>query len=98
MKSTKGDMALYRITKALEQKGITVNRKRVSKLMRNMKLIPRGTRYRYKRYNQESSSIERPNLLNQSFLTDNKNKIWVGDITYVPTKKGVLKLLAGNTG
>lgn len=60
--------------------------------MRNMKLNPKGTRYRYKRYNQKSSSIERPNLLNQLFQTDGKNKIWVGDITYVPTKKGVLYL------
>jgi putative transposase len=81
-----------RISKALEQKGITVNRKRVSKLMRNMKLFAKGARYRYKRYNQESSSVERPNLLNQIFQTDGKNKIWVGDITYMPTKKGVLYL------
>ena len=88
----KGRYGSIRITKVLEQKGITVNRKRVSKLMRNMKLTPRGTRYRYKRYNQGSSSIERPNLLNQVFQTDGKNKIWVGDITYVPTKKGVLYL------
>jgi len=94
----KGRYGSIRITKALEQMGIKVNRKRVSKLMRNMKLTPRGTRHRYKRYNQESSSIERPNLLNQSFKTDSKNKIWVGDITYVPTntyvptKKGVLYL------
>lgn len=81
-----------RISKVLKLQGITVNRKRVSKLMRNMKLLPKGTRYQYKRYNHESSSIERPNLLNQSFKTDDRNKIWVGDITYVPTKKGVLFL------
>jgi putative transposase len=56
-----------RISKALKQKGITVNRKRVAKLMRNMKLLPKGTRYAYKRYFQKSSSIERPNLLNQCF-------------------------------
>ncbi|MBU5675135.1 IS3 family transposase [Alkaliphilus sp. MSJ-5] len=37
--------------------------------------------------------MERPNLLNQIFQTDGKNKIWVGDITYVPTKKGVLYLV-----
>lgn len=88
----KGRYGSLRIKKVLEQKGIVVNRKRVSKLMRIMKLFPKGTRYRYKRYNQKSSSIERPNLLNQSFETDSKNKIWVGDITYVPTKKGVLYL------
>lgn len=88
----KGRYGSLRITKVLQQKGITANRKRVSKLMRNMMLIPKGTRYRYKRYNLGSSSTERPNLLNQSFHTDKKNKIWVGDITYISTKKGVLYL------
>lgn len=88
----KGRYGSKRISEALKLKGITANRKRVAKLMRNMKLFPRGTRYQYKRYNQKSSSIERPNLLNQIFQTDGKNKIWVGDITYIPTKKGVLYL------
>lgn len=88
----KGRYGSLRISKTLEQKGITVNRKRVSMLMRNMKLFAKGSRYRYKHYNQKSSTIERPNLLNQIFQTDGKNKIWVGDITYVPTKKGVLYL------
>lgn len=88
----KGRYGSIRISKVLAQNNIFINRKRVAKLMRNMKLTPKGTRYRYKRYNQESALIERPNLLNQSFQTDRKNKIWVGDITYIPTKKGVLYL------
>lgn len=83
----KGRYGSIRISKVLKQQGITANRKRVSRLMRTMKLLPKGTRYRYKRYNQQSSSIERPNLLNQSFQTDDRNKVWVVDITYVPTKK-----------
>ena len=87
-----GRYGSLRISKVLKENGITVNRKRVSKLMRNMKLCPKGTRYRYKRYNEKSTSIERPNLLNQLFQTDDKNKIWVGDITYIPTKKGILYL------
>lgn len=60
--------------------------------MRNMKLLPKGTRYQNKRYNRESSSIEKPNLLNQIFQTDGKNKIWVGDITYVRLRKVCLHL------
>ena len=60
--------------------------------MRKMQLMPVGTRYRYKRYNQERGAVERPNLLNQLFQTDGKNKIWVGDITYIATKKGFLYL------
>ncbi|MBC6971097.1 DDE-type integrase/transposase/recombinase, partial [Bacillus sp. Xin] len=31
-------------------------------------------------------------LLNQVFQTDQRNKIWVGDITYIPTQKGTLYL------
>ena len=49
--------------------------------MRTMNLIPRGTRYKYKHYNQKNSGIKRPNLLNQVFQTDGKNKFWVEDIT-----------------
>ncbi|WMM26040.1 IS3 family transposase [Tissierella sp. MB52-C2] len=29
---------------------------------------------------------------NQMFVTDTKNKIWVGDITHIPTRKGTLYL------
>lgn len=88
----KGRYGSLRITKVLEKKGIEVNRKRVGKLMRQMKLYAKGSRYRYKRYNKKSPSIERPNLLNQVFQTDRRNKIWVGDITYIPIPKGTLYL------
>lgn len=88
----KGRYGSIRIAKVLNNRGIHISRKRVSRLMRELKLYPKGTRYRYKRYNQKSNAIERPNLLNQIFRTDKKNKIWVGDITYIPTKKGTLYL------
>jgi len=35
---------------------------------------------------------ERPNLINKIFKTTDRNKIWLGDITYIPTKKGGLYL------
>ena len=41
-----------------------------------------------KKYSKE----ECPNLLNQIFKADAKNKIWVGNITYIPTKKKTLYL------
>ena len=83
----KGRYVFLRIAKTLELKGIKVNRKRVARLMRLMALIPCGTRYRYKNYSKKYSKEEYPNLLNQIFKADVKNKIWVGDITYIPTKK-----------
>ncbi|OZV11714.1 hypothetical protein CIW83_13780 [Tissierella sp. P1] len=88
----KGRYRSIRIGKVLEQRGIHVNRKQISRLMHEMNLCPKGTRYSYKKYNQKNRGEERPNLLNQMFVTDTKNKIWVGDITYVPTRKGTLYL------
>lgn len=60
--------------------------------MCQMKLYAKGCHYCYKRYNKKSPFIERINLLNQVFRTDQRNKIWVGDITYIPTQKGTLYL------
>ncbi|WP_445344229.1 IS3 family transposase [Clostridium septicum] len=88
----KGRYGSIRIEKVLNNKGININRKHVARLMRELKLCPKGTLYRYKYYNKKSNAIERPNLLNQMFQTDSKNKIWVRDITYIPTKKGTLYL------
>lgn len=85
----KGPYGSLRIAKVLEKKGIQVKRKRVGKLMRQMKLYVKGSRYRY---NKKSLSIERPNLLNQVFQPDQRNKIWIGDIAYIPTQKGNLYL------
>ncbi|MBF7150022.1 IS3 family transposase [Bacillus toyonensis] len=61
----KGRYGSLRMTKVLEKKGIKVNRKRVGKIMRQMKLYAKGSRY--KCYNKKSTSIEKPNRLNQVF-------------------------------
>lgn len=81
-----------RIAKVLEIQGLKVNRKRVSRLMRLMGLCPKGTNYKYKKNNQQNKHEEHPNLLNRIFKANAKNKIWVGDITYIPTKKRTLYL------
>ncbi len=88
----KGRYGSIRIARVLRERGILISRKRVGRLMRKMKLYPKGTRYRYKQYNQNANTIERPNLLNQMFYAENRNQIWVGDITYVPTRRGNLYL------
>lgn len=80
------------MAKVLNSKWININRKRVTRLIRELKLCPKETRYRYKYYNKKSNAIERPNLLNQMFQTDSKNKILVVDITYISTKKRTLYL------
>jgi len=57
-----------------------------------MGLMARGTNYKYRHYNRKSDSQDVPNLLNQVFTAPEKNKVWVGDITYIPTNTKTLYL------
>lgn len=88
----KGRYGSKRISKSLEKERIFVNHKRVGRLMRTMGLYAKGTRYRYRHYHKTTKNKERPNLLNQVFDAENKNQIWLGDITYIHTKRGFLYL------
>ena len=90
----KGRYGAIRITQVLQNEGIIINRKRVARLMRNMELFARGANFTYKRYNKKSHQTARKNLINQVFKETQKNRVWVGDITYIPTKRGFLYLAA----
>jgi transposase InsO family protein len=81
-----------RVHLALQQQGHHVGRKRVARLMRAQGLTPR----RRRRYvvTTDSSHQERvaPNLLQRNFATNAPNRVWVSDITYIPTASGWLYL------
>lgn len=66
----------------------------VVRLMRSKGLYALGTRRRYRHYYKKTNNVERPNLLNQVFAADIRNKIWLGDITSIPTKEGFFYLAA----
>lgn len=79
-----------RITQELCRRGIHVNHKRVGRLLHQLGLYAKGSRYQYKYYNRRRSSLTRPNLVNQCFQATGKNKLWLGDLTYIPTQEGIL--------
>ena len=81
-----------RITKVLNKKGILVNRKHIGKLLHQLGLYTKGSTYKNKYYNRKSPLLSQPNLVNQTFKATEKNKIWLGDITYIPLKEGALYL------
>jgi len=49
-------------------------------------LIAKGTRKYYRYQANKNTYDEKENILNQVFKASQKNQIWVGDITYIPTK------------
>ncbi|MDP4153289.1 MAG: DDE-type integrase/transposase/recombinase [Bacillota bacterium] len=54
--------------------------------------IAKGAKKPYRYYPNKTQYEERENILNRVFSASKKNQIWVGDITYIPTRHGFLYL------
>lgn len=81
-----------RVTAVLHQQGVQVSQKRVAHLMRiNMIRAKRKRRFICTTDSNHSRPIVE-NVLNRSFEVTQPNRVWVGDITYIPTAEGWLYL------
>ena len=81
-----------RITEELQANGICIGRQRVRKLMRLASLQARQPRSWVRTTDSNHGHPVAPNLLNRQFDVDEPNRVWAGDITYLPTKHGWLYL------
>ena len=78
-----------RIHAELVEEGWTVGRNRVARLMRDAGIvgIP-SKRFRGSTTDSDHALRVAPNLLKRGFDVDFPNRVWVGDITYLPTRAG----------
>jgi transposase InsO family protein len=77
-----------KITRALQNRGERVNRKRVAKRMQRMGLRSKVRRkYRPTTDSKHSHPVAK-NLLNRQFTVTEPNRVWVSDITYLWTAQG----------
>jgi putative transposase len=91
----RGRYGAPRITAELADRGVSVNRKTVAKLMQQQQIravmarsfVPQTT-------DSKHPFAIAPNLLDQEFACSVPNTRWVADITYVPTGEGWLYLAA----
>jgi putative transposase len=81
-----------RVHAELQANGEGVSRKRVSRIMRENKIVSISKKKFKATTNSKHSFPVSPNLLNQNFHFENPNQAWVGDITYIPTAEGWLYL------
>jgi len=78
--------------KELKARGIVCGKHRVDRLRRLYGI----TTKRRKRFKMTTDSRKTqwivPNLLNQRFQIDRPNRVWIGDVTFIATRKGWLYL------
>lgn len=81
-----------RITKELHEQGHRVGKNRVWRLMRENNLHVKTTRRFKVTTNSDHKRPVAPNLVKRNFTADAPDRLWTGDITYIPTAEGWLYL------
>jgi transposase InsO family protein len=81
-----------RMTRALRRRGICIGHKKVSRLLKEYGLGARRRRKYKSTTNSNPDHPVAPNLVNRIFDVAEPNKVWVSDITYIPTAEGWLYL------
>jgi len=82
-----------RIHQELQAAGLRVGKKRVARLMHSDGLVARAPRRAWA-HTTDSTHTDpiAPNLLDRQFTVPAVDRVWVSDITYVPTRLGFLYL------
>ncbi len=84
----KGRYGSKRILREMRSRGIYINHKRIERIMAENGLKAKYSCKRHGRYSKAYKESFHPNYLSREFSVGGKNKVWVGDITYIPTKEG----------
>ncbi len=97
-RASHGRYGAPRVQRDLREAGLAVGTKRVARLMRTDGLVARPTRRRVRTTDSTHAQPLAPNLLERQFGLHAApglqalNRVWVSDITYVPTREGWLYL------
>jgi putative transposase len=89
---SRGTYGAPRIHAELHACGELVSRKRVARLMREAGLRGASRRRPITATVRDAKSRPAPDLVNRNFTADGRDRLWVADITYIPTASGFLYL------
>ena len=89
---SRGTYGAPRVHAELAAQGIGVGRKRVARLMRAAKVQGVSRRKWVTTTTRDSEARAAPDLVQRDFRVDGPDRLWVADITYVPTGAGFLYL------
>ena len=95
----KGRYGYRRIDRELRKSGIAVSEKRVLRIMQKLGLAGKGATRKHRIQKKVEPGDPRLNLIERAFSVGERNRLWVGDITYIPTSEGWLyRSCGGNPG
>ena len=83
---SKGRLGGRKIRRIMMKDNNTISEKRISRLMKEMNLVPNKPNEDYKNYHKRKYSYK-PNIISKSEHYPEPNKIWVSDITYLKLNK-----------
>ena len=89
---SRGTYGRPRIQAQLRSEGTEVSGKRIARLMRLAALVGVSRRKQPPRAGGRKETPPAPDLVHRQFTARGPNKLWVADITYVPTQAGWLFL------
>lgn len=89
---SRGCYGAPRVHADLQANGWRVSWKRVARLMRAGGLQAKGKRRFVQTTDSDHDLVVPPNILNRQFEVPQPNRVWVSDITYLPTREGWLYL------
>jgi putative transposase len=89
---SKGTYGRPRVHEDLKEAGEQVGPKRVARLMREQGLQGASRRRRFSTTQRDENARPAPDLVDRNFKAEGPNRLWVADITYIPTLAGFLYL------
>lgn len=92
--ASRGVYGAPRVRAELRASGLSVSRKRVARLMREQGLAGVTRRRKFRTTIRNAEQRPAPDLVNREFSAPAPNRLWVSDITEVPTKTRPLYLAA----
>lgn len=81
-----------RIAEDLWARGIVCGENRIARIMRENGIVAKAKKKFKATTNSRHTLPVAENLVDQNFVADGPNKLWVSDITYIPTMEGWLYL------
>ncbi len=88
--NSRGTYGARRIQQELVEEAEPISRTWVARLMKQQGLEAKSTRKFKATTNSNHDRAVAPNLLNRQFEVEQPDRVYVGDITYIPTDEGWL--------